>query len=77
MNFNEPLPDISPSFWYVATPYSKYEDGSEEAFRQACLVSASLLQEKIPFFCPIAHTHSINKWGGACSGRGWMGLRPC
>jgi len=59
LNFNEPLPDIAPSFWYVATPYSKYPGGIQAAFQQACIASAEMLREKIPLFCPIAHTHPI------------------
>ncbi len=59
LNFDEPLPEIAPSFWYVATPYSKYPGGMEEAFKQACIAAAEMLRLQIPLFCPIAHTHSI------------------
>jgi hypothetical protein len=51
-------------FWYLATPYSKYPDGIEAAFRAACEQSALLVKAGIPIFCPIAHTHPVAIQGG-------------
>ncbi|HEV8492476.1 MAG TPA: DUF1937 family protein [Candidatus Angelobacter sp.] len=52
------------SYWYLATPYSKYPDGITTAFRVACEQTALLVRARIPVFCPIAHTHPIALEGG-------------
>ncbi len=46
-------------FWYLATPYSKYPYGIEEAFRLAVLQRGLLLKEGIPVFSPIIHSHPV------------------
>ncbi len=46
-------------FWYLATPYSKYPAGIEQAFIDACRETAMLLRAGVPIFSPIAHTHPI------------------
>lgn len=48
---------------YVATPYSKYPLGIEMAFRDAARLTATLLQEGLRVYSPIAHTHPIAMWG--------------
>lgn len=49
-------------FWYLATPYSLYEEGLEQAYKDACLGAAKLLEAGVPVFSPIAHVHSISKF---------------
>lgn len=51
------------SFWYLATPYSKYPDGPEEAFKEASRQAALLVEARVPVFCPIAHTHPVATYG--------------
>ena len=51
------------SYWYVATPYSRYADGLEAACAAACRVTAALIRERLPVFSPIAHSHSISLIG--------------
>jgi hypothetical protein len=46
-------------FWYLATPYSKYPLGIEQAFIDACKETALLLRAGVPIFSPIAYTHPI------------------
>ena len=46
-------------FWYLATPYSKYEAGIEQAFIDACHAAAWLIRHGVPVMSPIAHTHPI------------------
>lgn len=46
---------------YLASPYSKYPKGREAAFREVCKKAASLMEEGIEVFCPIAHSHSIEQ----------------
>lgn len=47
------------TYWYLASPYSKYPGGLEEAFAIVCRNAALLVQNKVPVFCPIAHTHPL------------------
>ncbi len=47
------------TFFYLASPYSKYPGGRLEAFHKACYNAALLMMVRIPVFCPIAHTHTI------------------
>lgn len=52
------LPQIE-SYWYLATPYSKYPGGIEEAWRAACVFAGELIRHGIPVYSPIAETHPI------------------
>lgn len=47
------------SYWYLATPYSKYPAGIEEAWKLACRAAADLIKAGVPTYSPIAHTHPI------------------
>jgi hypothetical protein len=47
------------SFYYLATPYSKFPDGIEAAFEAACQQTALLVRAGVPVFCPIAMTHPV------------------
>ena len=46
-------------YWYLATPYSKYPEGPEAAWKEASKQAAICFKAGISVFCPIAHTHSI------------------
>lgn len=46
-------------YWYLASPYSQYPDGIEEAFKVACRGAAALVRAGIPVYSPIAHTHPV------------------
>jgi len=48
---------------YLATPYSKYPNGIEAAFRMAAKTAARLLQAGARCYSPIAHTHPIAIYG--------------
>lgn len=52
------------TFWYLASPYSRYYAGTEEAFRVAAVAAAELVKAKVPVFCPIAHSHPVAVHGG-------------
>jgi hypothetical protein len=52
------------SFYYLASPYSKYERGLEAAFAVACQAAALFVEAGIPVYSPIAHTHPIAVIGG-------------
>lgn len=51
-------------YWYLATPYSKYPYGLEQAWREACRVAAHLVSQGIAVYCPIAETHPVAIYGG-------------
>lgn len=46
-------------YWYVATPYSKWKHGLEDANEVAQKLTARLMSVRVPVFSPIAHTHGI------------------
>lgn len=45
--------------WYLASPYSKYPEGLERAFRAGCRIAGRLIAAGVPVFSPIAHSHSV------------------
>ena len=47
------------TFWYLATPYSKYPAGIMAAFSEASKQASLLVSEGVRVYCPIAHTHPI------------------
>lgn len=47
------------SFFYLASPYSKYPGGIEAAHADVCMEAALLVRAGIPVYSPIAHTHPI------------------
>lgn len=49
---------------YLASPYSKYPGGREEAYTFACKKAAELMLQGYNVFCPIAHSHPIETIGG-------------
>lgn len=51
------------TYWYLATPYSKYEGGLRAAFVDASAIAARFIEASIPVFCPIAHSHPIAMHG--------------
>lgn len=59
---------------YVATPFSKFEDGTAAAYEAACEVTGDLLRFDIKAFSPIAHSYGIAKYANIDSmdHRFWM-----
>lgn len=52
------------SFYYVATPYTKYPGGTEEAFHEAARQTGRLLKAGVMAFSPIVATHAVAQYGG-------------
>jgi len=48
---------------YLASPYSKFPGGREEAFNTICKKAAQLMEQGHLIFCPIAHSHPIEDIG--------------
>jgi hypothetical protein len=46
-------------YYYLATPYSKWVHGLDDANTVAQKLAARLLLLRLPIYCPIAHTHGI------------------
>jgi hypothetical protein len=49
---------------YLATPYSKYPLGVEQAFINAAKLAAQLLLTGLKVYSPICHCHSLATYGG-------------
>lgn len=47
------------SYFYLATPYTRYPNGQEQAFKDAAQQAALLVLAGVPTFCPIAHSHPM------------------
>lgn len=47
------------SFWFLATPYSRFPDGIEAAFNLAVEARGLLLKAGVPVFSPIIHSHPV------------------
>ena len=52
------------SFYYLATPYTRFPGGIEAAFIAACEQTALLVRHRIPIYSPIAATHPVAIHGG-------------
>jgi hypothetical protein len=46
-------------FYYLATPYSKWKAGLDDAAKQAALLAGALIKRGIGVYSPIAHSHTI------------------
>lgn len=49
---------------YLATPYTKYRAGIEQAFIDASALAARLMVSGVKVYSPIAHTHPMAIHGG-------------
>jgi len=50
---------MNTSFWYLATPYSKYPLGIDAAFQLAVAQRGLLVKAGVPVFSPIIHSHPV------------------
>ena len=50
---------LTDGYWYMATPYSKWHAGIDDACKQACLCAGSFITRGVHVYSPIAHTHPI------------------
>lgn len=46
-------------YWYLATPYSKWPGGLNDAAAHACALTARLIERGIYTYSPIAHSHAV------------------
>lgn len=47
------------TYWYLASPYSKYPHGLDAAYELAVRACGLLMQHGISVYSPIVHTHPI------------------
>lgn len=47
------------TYWYLASPYSKFPRGLEAAFQEACKAAAELIRMGVRVYSPIAHSHPV------------------
>ena len=47
------------TYWYLASPYSKYPEGLEKAFEHVAAAAGEMIRRGIRVYSPIAHTHPI------------------
>ena len=50
--------------WYMASPYARYKEGHEAAFRDASRAAALLMKRGLAVYSPIVHSHPIAIHGG-------------
>lgn len=50
-------------FYYLATPYSRYAAGHEQAFRDAAEQTAILMKAGLVVFSPFVHCHPLHVYG--------------
>ena len=55
---------MSRPVYYLATPYTAYEKGINEAFIEAAKAAAVLTKRGLIVYSPIAHCHPIASHGG-------------
>jgi hypothetical protein len=48
---------------YLATPYTRYKGGPDQAFKDAAKLAAHLLCAGLKVYSPICHTHPIAVFG--------------
>ena len=75
MSLEQAIPVIQ-GYWYLATPYSKWPHGLEDANTVAQKLAAALLSIGVKVFSPIAHTHGISAYATAVDKRDfdfWLG----
>lgn len=57
-------PQLPPAtFWYLASPYSRFGGGIHQAYRFAVEATGLLILARVPVFSPIVHTHTV---AGVC-----------
>lgn len=66
-------------YFYLASPYSRYEGGLDCAAAVASRYAGRLIQLGLPIFCPVSHSHGISEESGIphCDHETWMPLDRC
>ncbi len=73
MSLEQAIPVIK-GYWYLASVYSIWPHGKEDANIFAQKLAARLMLIGVPVFSPIAHTHGIEPWTGPQEHAFWMAV---
>ena len=57
-------PEIKSELHYLASPYTHFEGGLENAFQEAAELAGRLLLAGVHCFSPIVHGHPLSQYGG-------------
>jgi NTP pyrophosphatase (non-canonical NTP hydrolase) len=69
-----PITLSSPQLWYLASPYTKYIHGYEDACYRVKLLTTELLRYQIPVWSPIVYTHQLVEHGLPIEATNWRFL---
>lgn len=58
--------------FYLSSPYSKYKDGHEAAYRRVAEIAGDLIRARVRVFCAVTHTHGIHYYGNFPEDYDWM-----
>jgi hypothetical protein len=61
-------------YWYLATEYSKYPEGLDEAYNMALYHMSILMKAGVNVYCPIVHNHEVSKTGLPTDHDYWMAV---
>ena len=50
---------LARGYWYLASPYSKWAEGIDDAAHVIAKVAGKLIRQGLPVFSPIAHSHTV------------------
>lgn len=53
------MPPPPKHYYYLASPYTKYHAGINQAFIDVCGIAGRLMKQGTRLFSPIAHSHAI------------------
>ena len=48
------------TFWYLSSPYSRYEEGMDKAYEAVRLITGGLIKSGVRVYSPILHSHPLN-----------------
>jgi hypothetical protein len=49
----------APGYWYLATPYSRWSRGLDDAALEAARLTGRLLRANVRVYSPIVHSHAV------------------
>lgn len=55
-------PSINERFWYLCTPYTNYPKGPDQAYQDACKMTAFLSENGLFVFSPIVHSYPLHTY---------------
>jgi Domain of unknown function (DUF1937) len=47
------------TYWYLGSPYTRYEGGIDQAFNDVMIITGELIKAGVSVYSPIVHCHSV------------------